>query len=99
MDVYINTTYNSSIFDNPPAKREVAIFVYYDKRLPPDVTRVVPPHVPLAGRAISFAGGDANPFAPARLADEFADAALFVVSGSGGDAGVSGASRGGECGR
>ena len=55
--VYINTTYNSSIFDNPPARAETVDFIYYDRRLPPDVTGIVPPYAPLNGRAIRFTGG------------------------------------------
>jgi len=47
-----------------------------------------------ATERISFAGGDANPFAP--LADESARSACISGSGSGGDAGAPGASRGGE---
>ena len=55
--MYINTTYNSSLFANPPDKREVVQFVYYDKRLPPVVLQVAPPYAPLGGRLIDFQGG------------------------------------------
>ena len=51
-EVYINTTYNSSIFENVAgafeAVREVVQFVYYDKLAPPDVKSIVPPYAPLA---------------------------------------------------
>ena len=55
--VYLNTTYNSSLYDAPPERRQTVNFTYYDRTKPPDVLGLTPPYAPLRGRPIRFAGG------------------------------------------
>ena len=56
--IYVNTTYNTSLFEGGSDVAQSVDFVYYDQRVPPQVRAVVPPYAPIHGRPIRFAGGE-----------------------------------------
>ena len=55
--VYVNTTFNSSLFDEGNEVRQTVEFIYYDSSRPPDITEIDPPHAPISGRHVRFEGG------------------------------------------
>lgn len=56
--VYINTTYNTSLFAEPPEARQTVPFVYYDASRPPAIRAIEPRHAPTTGRGVRFVGGE-----------------------------------------
>ena len=55
--LFLNNSFNTSLYSAPPDSQQVVNFTYYDKTQPPAIYRIEPTYAAISGRRLRFVGG------------------------------------------